>query len=242
MGSTEGLDIRPALVVLGIDASGKNHVANVAAEVLAEAGVTVHKRSAWLSARPRDVLTSEDKSAVRHALEWLFIRAYPLHRRFLPRVVDLAIHADLALARRRQHDPNAILISHTPLRVLAFHLGHGATMPNYLARSLERVGAAVGQRTLVLDISHDVRLRRVAERASRGRRDPVDRYLTLPRNAELSERIEATLAHLAVTYFGATVVHNDDLDDEALAKILAPLLPERREAGDRASASEPGWG
>jgi hypothetical protein len=165
----------PTLVILGVDASGKNHIANLAADLLAARGHPAAKRSGWLAAHPRQVASSQDKGCVRRLEEWLFVTAYPLHRVLLPRLVDLAVRADLRLANRlgRRVGPGTILISHTPLRVLAFHVGHGGSIPGYLDARLRRLGERAGGRAVVLDIAHETRLARVADRAAHGRLRPL---------------------------------------------------------------------
>lgn len=111
-----------------------------------------------------------------------------------------------------------MVISYTPLRVLAFTLGHRPAHAPWrvspgLDRTLRRL-AAVGARAVVLDVSPEVRQERVQERARRGRIDAFDRYMTAPGNLARSERIEATLVELARTYLGAQHIVNDDLTDD----------------------------
>lgn len=216
------------LFILGVDGAGKNHVANVVVQREQERGATVTKRSGYLTARDRDVVTSEAKGRGRLLEERLFLAGFPVLRWFVPTVVDALIRLDLRRWRRLPGPdgaPLTVVISYTPLRVLAFTLGHrpaGAPwrVPPRLDRTLRRLGD-IGLRAVVLDVSPEVRNERVRERAGRGRIDAFDRYMTAPGSLARSERIEATLVELACTYLGARHIVNDDLSDDDIIDQVA---------------------
>ncbi|MCC6436793.1 MAG: hypothetical protein IT196_17295 [Acidimicrobiales bacterium] len=214
------------LLILGVDGAGKNHVANVGAAALAAAGHRVVTRSGYLSARDRPVTSSEDKGRLRLTEERLFLFAFPLLRPVIPFVVDALLRADLRRWNRRPAaSGRTVVVSHTPIRVLAFTLGHRRAdqplqVPRRVGRTLHRVARDTGLRAVVLDVSPSVRAQRLSERAMRGRLDRFDRYLANPANAALAERIEATLVELAERYLDASVLYNDDLDDDAIAEGL----------------------
>jgi hypothetical protein len=201
----------PTLVILGVDASGKNHIANLAADLLAARGHPAAKRSGWLAAHPREVASSQDEGRVRRLEEWLFVTAYPLHRVLLPRLVDLAVRADLRLANRlgRRVGPGTILISHTPVRVLAFHVGHGGSIPGYLDARLRRLGERAGG--CGGGAGHRPRDPPRPGGGPRRPRPPGPRgplpHPTRPRGAERADRGQPPLPGADVP--GATVISND---------------------------------
>lgn len=217
------------LLILGVDGSGKNHVANVAVDALGEAGMPVGVRPGYLSARPTSARTSEGKRRLRLLEERLFLAAFPVLRPIVPLVAAALVQADVLRWQRRSaprgRGAPAVVVSHTPVRVLAFALGHRGVdqplrVPGPAAAALRRLASVPGLRPVVLDVSPEVRARRLAERAMRGRLDHFDRYLADPTHAELAERIEATMVELAERHLGATVVVNDDLDLGAIAEAL----------------------
>ncbi len=223
----------PVLLILGVDASGKDHVANVAVGALTAGGVPTVRRPGWLCARAVARRSSEDKGGARLAQERLFVATFPLLRPLVIPLCGALLSADVRRFRRSRgaDGKTTVVVSHTPIRVLAFALGHrGDDEPLRVGRRTERalreLAGTDGLRVVVLDISAEVRAARLADRAMRGRLDHLDRYLANPAHTALAERIEATLVELAVRYLDATVVHNDGLDDDAIAAALQ-LRPPR---------------
>lgn len=215
------------IVVLGVDGAGKNHVANVIVDAMVAAGEACALRAGYLSARDGAARSSEDKGRLRLWEERLFLATFPITRHLLPTLADLLIRADLRRLRARVAGPGSTVVaSWTPLRVLAFAAGHRRAaqdirLPRRLQRSLAQLRDEVSPRVVVLDVSPEVRERRLLSRAERGRLDHFDRYMTAPGHRDLSERIEAALIELAVTHLGATLIVNDDLDDRAILERVA---------------------
>jgi len=75
---------------------------------------------------------------------------------------------------------------------------------------------------VVLDIDPAIRRRRIRRRLESGMADPFDRYML--DDPERAERIERSLVELATRYLDATVIENDDLDDDALERALERAL------------------
>ena len=208
-----------ALLILGTDMAGKDHCANVMADAAREAGLRLERRRGSLSARPTVQRSSEDKSRLRLWLEWAFLTTLPLHCRLLPWITTLLILLDVR--RFRQPDQAMVLVvSHTAIRLLAFALGHrydrieDIRLPALARKALRRVGPATDACVLVLDIDHQIRAARMAERDRRGTVDCFDRYLG--QNPVRSERIEAILVWIGVHWLGAVRVENNNLGDSEL--------------------------
>jgi thymidylate kinase len=210
------------LLILGMDGSGKNYAANLASEYISNAGFAVEKRERKLSGKPTDVTTSEDKNWFDLASEKLFLYLFPYFKTAVPFVVYLLLKKDLNAFRKNKSSKIAIVIGHTALRLLAFYLGHvyqnssDIKIPQYLERTLNSMVTKTGVKTIVLDIENQIRRKRIAIRAAKGKMDNMDRYMADPRNIELSERIEAFLVWIATKYLQAIKIDNNDLGDRAL--------------------------
>jgi hypothetical protein len=220
-------DVFPhTFLILGTDLSGKDHVANVVADAAAAAGLQVERRRGMFSSSSDRSRSSEGKGAMALLLERLFLATLPWHCRVLPLFTILLIEYD-RLRFRRPEGARLVVVSHTPIRLLAFALGHlfphaqGVVMPAMAVSALRRLQSRTAARVVVLDIDHAVRQRRLGERSSRGTDDVFDRYMRS--DAERSERIEAILVNLACKYLQATVIENNDLDrQQLLARLLVP--------------------
>ncbi len=224
------LTIPDSLVIVGSDASGKNHVANVAAELIENAGCQVEKREGWFSRKASDVVTSEGKSAFKLLIEWLFIATVPMTRHVMSEVLSVLVRWDLK--NFRKSDKKIIVISHTPLRVLAFYLGHRHehpgrfVLPRHLHSALSAIQPITGAKAIALNIGHETRKNRIAKRMQRGLVDQFDRYMV--RNGHLSVRIEDILVELSEKYFGAYRILNDDSEEELLRQQIAKAFGEAR--------------
>lgn len=212
------------LLILGTDLSGKDHVANVLVDAAAAAGLGMERRRGMFSSLSDRRRTSEGKGWLALLVERIFLATLPLHCRVLPLLTTAMIEYD-RLRFRRPGEARLLVVSHTPIRLLAFALGHlfpdaGEVVVPTLARSaLLRLQRATAARVVVLDIDHGLRQKRLAERSARGVDDLFDRYLRS--DAERSERIESILVKVASEYLQATVIENADLDRQQL---LAALL------------------
>jgi hypothetical protein len=214
------------LLILGTDLSGKDHVANVLADGAVAAGLRVERRRGMFSSSSDRSRSSEGKGALALLLERIFLATLPLHCRLLPFFTTMLIEYD-RLRFCLPKGARLVVVSHTPIRLLAFALGHlfphaqGVVLPTMAVSALRRLQRRTAARVVVLDIDHAVRQRRLAERSVRGTDDVFDRYMRS--DAERSERIEAILVRLACEHLQATVIENNDLDrQQLLARLLAP--------------------
>lgn len=215
------------VLVLGTDASGKDYVAGLLRAHLAERGLLLEKRRGWLGAEPCDRPSSEDKHPFRLLLERIFLAGFPILRWVLRPALAWAIHADRILfqfARRA----DIVLVSHTPLRLLAFDLGHGQNqnIPACLTRALAALRASVELRAVVLDTKTEIRAQRIHERSVQGRADHFDNYMAA--HPDRSERIAQALVSVARDCLGAEVLGNNASGPDALLARLEALWPDLR--------------
>lgn len=220
------------LLILGTDAAGKDHIASFIADRLSAAGHPVERRSKFFAAPATTVRSSSDsKGRFARFLEQVFLVSFPLTRWLLPPLLPWLIDWDLR--RFRRSADRLLVVSYTPVRLLAFCLGHryareeDIRLSPALDRALRAIVPVTQARTLVLDVEHGVRQRRIARRTQSGTVDPFDAYML--RDGVRSERIEQFLVWLALTYLNAVKVENNDLDDAALTAELTAAFARLRE-------------
>lgn len=213
------------VLILGTDASGKDFVAETFRSHLARHGLNLEKRRGWFSSRACDRPSSEDKHSVRLVLERLFLFLYPLLRLVLNSGLAWSIHVD-RLMFQAMRGADILMVSHTPLRLMAFDLGHDPTrtVPRSVARALAALRASVDLRTVVLDTDAEIRNRRIQERTAQNRADHFDRYMAA--HPDFSENVAQGLIHLARTHLGAAVISNNTPGSDELLATLDGLWPD----------------
>lgn len=204
------------ILLLGTDAAGKNHVAEVWLRRLGELGVSVELHEGWLAGRPSDPEAVDEKSFFSHLAEQTFLRVFPLIGWVMPLALNVLIWLD---GRRFSVDgTRRLVVSHSALRILAFTLGARGrgieSLPASSRRIVRDFHRRSGATVLVLDVDPEVRQQRLQARLDRGGADPFDRYMLA--DPVRSERIEACLVQLAVRHMDAHLIVNNQLDDEAL--------------------------
>lgn len=218
---------RPNLVlILGTDASGKDHVARLVLAHLQEAGVFLEKRRGWLSAPACAADSSEHKGPGRLFAERLFLRIYPLIAWALPTALTLCILADVLTYRLLRRSP-VMVVSHTALRLLAFHMGHddAFSMPSHLRRALAKLRGQ-GLQTLFVTTEREVRLGRIHDRILRDKVDHFDLYMA--RRPRHGERVTDALERIAVDFLHAHTIRNDAHGDAHIALALHEIWPSGR--------------
>jgi hypothetical protein len=209
------------LVILGTDAAGKNHVAEVVARMLTRSGRRVEIREGWFSKTAS--ADKAEKGALSLFQEQLFLSTFGINRYLIPSLITLLIRRDLR--RFKQPDHPLIVVSHTGLRILAFYLGHrfrrldDIRIPAFLDLALRAILPVTRAEAIVLDIEDHIRRQRIARRTSGGDVDPFDRYMA--RDSARSERIENIMVWLGRTYLNAVKIENNDLDE---AELTAAVL------------------
>lgn len=204
------------IVLLGTDASGKNHVARVWAQRMTELGLAPILQEGWLGSAPVAPDLDEAKSWFSHLAERTFLFVYPWIAWGMPFALNLLIHRDIR--RFPADDRRRLVVSHSALRILAFCLGargHGidtlSESTRHAVRELYKRSRAL---VIVLDVDHEVRRRRIEARVAEADADPFDRFMLA--DPVRSERIEACLVGLAVEHMDAHLIINNSLGDEAL--------------------------
>jgi hypothetical protein len=214
------------VLILGTDASGKDHVARLVLAHLQGAGAIPEKRRGWLSAPACAADSSEHKGPGRLFAERLFLRIYPLIAWTLPMALTLCILADALIYRLLRRKP-VMVVSHTALRLLAFHMGHDDAfrMPPHLGKALATL-RGLGLQTLFVTTERHVRLGRIHDRI---RRDKVDHFdLYMARRPRHGERVTDALERIAVEHLQARTIRNDAHGDEHIAAALDEIWPEVR--------------
>ncbi|MGE0087515.1 MAG: hypothetical protein AB7S75_24160 [Desulfococcaceae bacterium] len=212
------LHVPDVLLILGTDASGKNHVTNFIVNELGKAGYEVEKREGWFSKEPGDAVSSEGKGWFDLMKEKVFLATFPLTKHLMPVLLFFLLQNDLK--RFRKSHKKIIVISHTALRVLAFWLGHrfereeDIRLPGFLDRVLKNIIPVTGTKTIVLDIDHEIRKKRIRKRRESGNADNFDLYMA--KDSLRAERIENFLIWLGKNRLNAVIIENNDLDDNAL--------------------------
>lgn len=215
--------IPDVVLILGTDAAGKDHVANILADMIHEVGGEVQKRRGFLSGSPSRTKDSTKKSLWQHAQELVFLSLYARVGPLLPLAVCGVARLDAM--RFKEPERKLIVVGHHGLRALAFYLGDKPERRAALALSgcLENAFQAMRERTnlhtIVIDIHHDVRKQRLTARGATGDQDFFDRYML--KHVGLGERIEASLVNLAQKYLDATLITNNDLSEQEIRAKLA---------------------
>ncbi|MEE4355452.1 MAG: hypothetical protein V2I97_03235 [Desulfococcaceae bacterium] len=206
------------LLILGTDASGKNHVTNFITEEMKKRGYETEKRDGWFSKKPSDVVSSEGKGPMELMKEKVFLTTFPFTKYLMPALLYFLLRGDLA--KFQKSTKKVIVISHTALRILVFYLGHvclreeNIPMPRYLDKILKEIVPRTGVKSIVLDIADEIRKKRIRRRMESGNADNFDLYMAKDR--ERSERIDSFLVWLGKKYLNAVVIENNDPDDATL--------------------------
>jgi thymidylate kinase len=207
-------------VILGTDAAGKDHVADLLIQRWEALGHRVEKRAGSFSAVAADRRSSSDrKGPFDRAMERLFLTFFPLLRPLLAIVLPLMIRRDLR--RFRHPDHPVLLVSHTALRLLAFseawrpsRTGNPRPFVSALARELTKTGATF----LMLTLAPSIREQRIQRRMDNLTADPFDHLMV--RDPQLANRFQQQFTALAVESLGAQIIENNNLGPEALEREL----------------------
>lgn len=223
MTSTTPLTTIPDIVlIIGTDAAGKDHIANIVAKMISEAGGSVEKRKRFLSGKVTREASSTNKSKVDLFLERSFLRLYPYLGKLLPLALDIVLKRDLN--HFKYPGEKLVVVGHNCLRGLAFHWGHRhdgtgqIRMPSGLQATLKKMRSLKGLHVLVLDVDDEVRKKRIEQRAALGEADYFDLYMA--ENSERSERIESVLVWLTQEYLNGQLIENNDLAETDIRSLL----------------------
>ncbi len=206
------------VLLLGTDASGKNHVGRLLVSRMKEAGCHLDVREGFLCGKPFEEKDHGEKGRLALLAESVFLWLFPITRYFLPFAMGVVLRLDALRFKRRGQ--KTFVISHNALRVLAFCLGQnkrflkGGKLSKWMEASIGSIQRASGALVIVLDVEDQIRQKRIQARLQEGSIDPFDRFMAA--DSERSEQIEACLVGIAQQYYGAHVIENNDLSDDAL--------------------------
>lgn len=211
-------NIPRTILLLGTDASGKNHVAALWAQRLRDQGCDLVVREGWLNGEPARTGDHGEKGKLSLLAERIFIILFPLMKWALPTLMGWLIRLDAARFKAPQQ--NLLVISHNAMRVLALCVGIGKKwqkeehIPKTIGKALVKMQKASDAMVVVLDVEDETRQKRIQRRLQEGSIDPFDQYMAA--DSERSEHIEACLVAIASRFCQAHLVENNDLSDDEL--------------------------
>lgn len=214
--------IPPTTLILGTDAAGKDHVANIVCDMIAEAGGVAQKRKHFLTGKATRAASSTGKGSLSLLAEKSFLALYPALFCLLPLGLTWLLRFDVAVFRQPQE--RLVIIGHNCLRGLAFHYGqrhgspHEAVLPKRLVQALAALRCLPGLHTIVLDVDDTVRQARITRRRDLGQVDNFDLYMA--GDSVRSERIEAMLVWLCGRHLNAQLIVNNDCSEEQLRALI----------------------
>ncbi len=216
------------ILVLGTDASGKDHVANILMHMIGEAGGATEKRQRYFSGKPTTAESSEGKGGFETFQEKIFLSLYKPLSFFLPLLLCLVTLWDLrqfALPEGKK----VVVIGHNCFRAMGFYLSHKFSsaeeirLPWYVVKVLEKVLVKTNVHVIALDVEDHIRKKRIAKRVAEGAEDEFDKYMHS--DGDRSEHIESCLVQLACKYLNGKLIENNDLTDEELRHMLRSGFP-----------------
>lgn len=213
-------DYPDVILLLGTDAAGKDHVANLLVEMIRESGGEVEKRKRFFSGEQSEAASSEKKSFFDTLQEKGFLLLFERLGFMLPFLMSCIIRWDLKRFQPPEHEKKLVVVGHNALRAMAFHMGQRywdsshQKLPRHLRSALKKMKRETGAHVIVLDVEDHIRKARINARLANGSEDTFDKYMHS--DGERSERIEASLVNLARTQLGATLIENNDLSGEEL--------------------------
>lgn len=213
-------DIPDVILLVGTDASGKDHVAHVLETHILALGGSVEKRKRFFSGKVTHERSSTNKGWSDRLQESVFLAVYPWLGSLLVWLIGLLTLLD---ARRfRAPRGKLIVVGHNGLRALAFVMAHRQKTKgrHVFPRFLRHVFAVTKRMTkahvVVLDVHPDVRRRRILQRSKAGETDLFDRFML--QDPARSEKIEACLIEAATKLMRGRVMINDDLHVSEIKK------------------------
>jgi len=211
-------EVPHTILLLGTDASGKNHVARLIQRNLEAMNCDLVVREGWLCGAIATANHHGDKGGLSLLAERCFILLFPLIKWVLPLGMAVLLRWDAWRFKRSKQ--KTLVVSHNALRILAFYLGQNSrylkskTLPKWLEQAICCIQRVSNAMVIVLDVEDHTRQQRIQHRLNEGSIDPFDQFMA--NDSERSEQIEACLVHIATHYYQAHLIENNDLDDEAL--------------------------
>jgi hypothetical protein len=210
------------ILLIGTDAVGKDHVANILMNMIHEAGYVAEKRHRFLSTRIRLSMRNENKTPWELFLEWLFLEVYPSLGFLLPPIINRLLRRELKIFK--QSDRKIIVVGHNYLRGLAFYwerrysYPEQINVPTDLDRTLTDLGALSGLYPMVISVDEKLRKERIVKRILNGKADFFDRYMI--EDSDRAQRIQTVLRWMVQKYLKGRLLENNDLSEPALRKYI----------------------
>lgn len=222
-------DIPDVILLLGTDASGKDHVANVLMDMIREAGGDVEKRQRFFGGKVTHAASSEGKGPLETLQEKIFLLFFKHLGFILPVLVCLVTLWDIHRFRLPK-EKKLVVIGHNCMRALGFYLAHRFSSPEqirlpwYLVKVIKKMLAKTEVHVIALDVEDYIRKKRIAKRMAEGSEDEFDKYMN--NDGDRSEHIEACLVHLSLNYLGGKLIENNDLTKDELRELFKSGFPQ----------------
>ncbi|MBM9606060.1 hypothetical protein [Desulfopila inferna] len=215
-------DIPDIILIVGIDAAGKDHLAKIAQRLIRERGGCAEKRKNLLSGSKAAENTSGAKTALVLFLERAFLVLLPFFGFLLPRILTVLLQRDLR--KFKTPGEKLIIIGHRYLRGLAIYWALRyprkdlIPLPQGLTATLAEMRTIPSFHTIVLSVDQIIRKRRITKRRTLGEADVFDRYME--ENPEVAKHTEDILVWLTRQFLGAQLIVNNDLPEEELRRLI----------------------
>ena len=228
-------EIPDVILLVGTDASGKDHIANLLVEMIEEADGEVVKRKQYITGKHKEKESGSQKSRIELIFEWFILHTFKVLGGIAPWLMLQILKRDLQ--KDQQSDKKLIVIGHNCLRGLAFYWGHKykttdqISVSPSLSESLAQLRSIRGLHVVVLDVEDKIRRKRIIRRKQEGEADYFDQYMAA--DSARSERIEAFLVWLTRTYLGGVLIENNDLSKDELLWLIQASFPQKQLKGDK---------
>jgi thymidylate kinase len=210
------------ILIVGTDASGKDHIANIIEKSLHESGQATERRKRFLCGKITRERSSTGKNSLELFGERCFLFLFPWFSALFTRAIIWILEKDLR--NYLSGEKTVIVVGHNCLRGLAFLWGTAyekfeeVPIPPRLIRLLDKMRSIPDLCTFVLDVEDDLRKKRIVQREQSGEIDHFDRYMAADGNR--SEQIERFLVHLTRTYLDGHLIENNDLSEQEIQEIF----------------------
>jgi hypothetical protein len=214
--------IPDVVLFLGLDAAGKDHVANILTDMIEETGKAVEKRRSFLCGRRSFTKDSSKKTLVAMVRQKLFLSFHGPFAPFVPPVLNWLLKRDISKYAPPQS--KLVVVGHHAIKALAFSLAktcHGSqdfaispSIENTLRQLREKTKAHV----VMVEVDPRIRAQRIKRRIEAGCYNDIDLFIS--RQPMQAKRIEEKLSYVAREILGGVRLVNNNLPDAQLKTAL----------------------
>lgn len=210
------------VLFLGMDAAGKDHIANILTGMIEERGLTVEKRRSFFCGRRSVTKDSSKKTIFAKIRQKLFLSLHGPFAPFVPPALNWLMQRDV----RHFVPPKSklVVVGHHPIKALGFYLaqtGRGSqdfTIPRQIEKTLRQMNRKTNAHVVMVDVDEKIRAQRVAQRIKAGQCNDLDLFIQHhPKQAKL---IEEKMIYVAQEIFGGVRLTNNNLSLDEIKEQL----------------------